>query len=686
MTELHNNRWLADEHEFARRVEIEDVSGFFHKNLTIEPGTRAMILERGESLGEVKPGQYTLQGLTDRLKFWTKKSITAILTREGEVPLDLTCTGLATSEFLEVEANVRLLIQLDDVALFQKNLLGSKPCLTLADLKNIVLPIVQQSLWETIGRLSIKDLTGPLARTDLELCVGQSLGTALARNGLKFTQVQTLSVSHPEYDENRRRVGSLFLQRLAADHDQAAAELAADNLFAQIQRQEKLNDLEILTEQVAADRMEGDLAVRLRRIGIRKQMREAARAGFFDKIQSEEEVAKFLQQRDKERLLSADEMASLTETLKNQTADRASVRNQLLRKLDLEQQAELQAVRIDLDFAQKMRLRRHEIALAELNGSEESRAWKQQIERESDSAEHRRQEELKQVEHERKQARAFATDGRADEWEEVQHELRIDRVKGEIELTRVEREERIALRRIEIQKAQAEADFEIDRRKKLLEEEINNKVWTSQVDRIAAIQKMNLDAFKVHQELAIAAKKAEAEIDGLKEDRASQRIVARMQAAKGMDEFALMATADKDQAALIASTVMHKSTQSAVVETAKANATAAMANDARLAELRAQMTDQQRLQYDQMMTNMQQFMQTQAAGFGQFGAILENVTKNLAPQAPQSPTVVVAGSGSVTTNHPAGSPDPTARTVVCAGCRAENREIDRFCRQCGKPI
>ena len=615
MTELHNNRWLADEHEFARRVEIEDVSGFFHKNLTIEPGTRAMILERGESLGEVKPGQYTLQGLTDRLKFWTKKSITAILTREGEVPLDLTCTGLATSEFLEVEANVRLLIQLDDVALFQKNLLGSKPCLTLADLKNIVLPIVQQSLWETIGRLSIKDLTGPLARTDLELCVGQSLGTALARNGLKFTQVQTLSVSHPEYDENRRRVGSLFLQRLA-----------------------------------------------------------------------EEEVAKFLQQRDKERLLSADEMASLTETLKNQTADRASVRNQLLRKLDLEQQAELQAVRIDLDFAQKMRLRRHEIALAELNGSEESRAWKQQIERESDSAEHRRQEELKQVEHERKQARAFATDGRADEWEEVQHELRIDRVKGEIELTRVEREERIALRRIEIQKAQAEADFEIDRRKKLLEEEINNKVWTSQVDRIAAIQKMNLDAFKVHQELAIAAKKAEAEIDGLKEDRASQRIVARMQAAKGMDEFALMATADKDQAALIASTVMHKSTQSAVVETAKANATAAMANDARLAELRAQMTDQQRLQYDQMMTNMQQFMQTQAAGFGQFGAILENVTKNLAPQAPQSPTVVVAGSGSVTTNHPAGSPDPTARTVVCAGCRAENREIDRFCRQCGKPI
>ena len=157
MTELHNNLWIAGEHDFATRVEITDVSGFFSKTLTIEPGVRAMILERGQTVGEVPPGQYTLQGLTDKLKFWTKKSITAILTRQGEVPLELECSGLATSELLDVEVAVRLGLQIDDVALFQKNLLASRPTLTLDDLKDIVQPIVQQALWETVGRMSIKD-------------------------------------------------------------------------------------------------------------------------------------------------------------------------------------------------------------------------------------------------------------------------------------------------------------------------------------------------------------------------------------------------------------------------------------------------------------------------------------------------------------------------------------------------
>lgn len=686
MTDLKDNRWMADEHEFATRVEISDVTGFFYKSLTIEPGTRAMILEQGRSLGEVPPGQYTLQGLTDRLKFWTRKSITAILTREGELPLELDCAGLATSEFLEVDVKVRLLIQIADVALFQKNLLASKSRMTLADLKEIVLPLVQQSLWETIGRLSIKDLTGPQSRTDIELCVGQALGTALIRNGLKFTQVQTLAVSHPEYDETRRRIGTLFLQREGFEHDQAAAELAADQLLVQIQRQEKTDDLEILAQQVAADRMEGDLAVRLRRIGIRKQMREAARAGHFDRILSEEEVNKFLQQRDKERLLRDDEFATLQATLKDQTADRAAVRAQLLRKLELEQQADLQGIRVDLDFAQRIRTRNHEIALAELNDSEDSRAWKRQLERESADAAHRRQEQLKAVEHDRLQAKTFATEGRAEEWEEQQHDLRMDRVQGEIEITRAERGQRVALVALETHKAQSLADIEITRAKASLEQEINNNASLNQFERLKQVTELNLMAKKAHDELTLANRRTEAEIEDLKEDRASQRMVSRLRELKGGDKYFLIAAADEKQAALLADVVKTESTQAAVAETAKAQSAAAQSSDARLAELRAQMSDAQRQQYDQMIATMQQAMQNQTAGFGQFGTILENVTRNLAPQSPPSPTVVVAGGGAVSTSGPQGSHEAAPRTIVCAGCRAENREADRFCRQCGKQL
>ena len=686
MTEHQNNRWLANEQAFAQRVEIHDVSGFFHKTLRIEPGTRAMILERGESLGEVQPGEYTLEGLVDRLKFWSRKSLTAILTREGEVPLDLVCPGLATREFLEVEVRVRLLIQIDDVALFQKNLLGSRSSLALMDLQQIVLPIVQQSLWESIGRFSITDLTGPLARTDLELRLGQSLGTSLARNGLKFTHVQALAVAHPEYDEQRQKVGTLFLQRVGADHDQAAAELAADNLLAQIQRQEKLNDLEILTEQVAADRMEGELAIRLRRSGIRRQLREAARAGYFDKVQSAEEVARFLQQRDKERILRDEEFASLAETLKNQTADRASVRSQLLRKLDLEQQAELQGVRIELDFAQKRGLKRHEMALAELNESDESRRWRTQIEREAALAENRRAEELKQVAHDRDQALMFATDGRVEEFEEVQHQLRIDRVQGDLELAQAERRHRIALLSSETRQAQEAAEGELLRRKGAIEHEINQNLAMTQLEKLKQVQELNIAGFKAQAEMRLTVKRTEAEIEELKRGNESNHEIARLRELKGFDKYGLIATAHHENAALLAETLKAEAIQVAVVETAKANASAAMANDARVAELRAQMTDQQRLQHDQMMATMQEFVQSQGAGFGQFGAILQNVTQNLAPQSAPSPTVIVAGNSPANSARAASPHDEGGRTVVCAGCRTENREIDRFCRQCGKPL
>ena len=57
MSTLEQNRWIAQPQDFAQRIDVSDVSGFFYKNLIIEPGTKAMILENGVSLGELPPDQ-----------------------------------------------------------------------------------------------------------------------------------------------------------------------------------------------------------------------------------------------------------------------------------------------------------------------------------------------------------------------------------------------------------------------------------------------------------------------------------------------------------------------------------------------------------------------------------------------------------------------------------------------------
>ena len=693
MTELHDNRWLAGDDEFAVRVEIDDVPGFFKKNLTIEPGTRAIMLERGQSIGEVRPGQYTLQSLVDRLSFWTRKSIVAILTREGEVPLDLSCTGLATSESLAVDVDIRLSIQLDDVALFQKNLLASKNSLTLNDLKRIVSPLVEQSLRETISGMSIADLTGRQARTDLEMCVSQALGIALIRNGLKFTQVQTLSVSHPEYDKLQKRTGTLFLQRLGYEHDQAAADLAVSELLAQIKRQEKTNDLEVLAQQVAADRMEGDLAVRLRRIGIYKQMREAARAGQFDRIQSDAEVDKFLLQADKERLLRADEFATLKATLADQSSDRAAVRAQLLKKLDLEQQAELQAVRVDLEFAHKRKTRQHEIALAELNDSEESRQWKKNLQREIDLAEHRRNEELKQAESDRKRAKEFADGGRDDEWQEVLHVQRVARVKGEIEVSQAERGQRIALILDETHKSEQLSKIEIDHRRDLLAEEMKSLALGRQsekIDLVGKLSAMNEAANRAQHELVLAAKQKDAELEALKTDRISKARIDFINSIRDLNDSALIVAADSDKAAILADVLKTKFVQGTQAEIAKAQF--AEANNSKIAESRAQMTEYERERNNQQVEMLSQLLQqkdqSHSANVGQIASLVESITKSLAPQAPTAPPAptVIVGGHQVSPTPQSAPAEPPRRTVVCSRCRAENRETDRFCCQCGNPM
>jgi len=684
MAELTNNRWIANDNEFATRVEISDLDGFFYKNLTIEPGVRALILERGQSVGEVPPGQYTLQGLSDKLKFWTKKSITAILTRLGEVPLELECSGLPTSELIEVEVAVRLCVQIDDVALFQKNLLASRSALTLADLRNIVLPIVRQALWETISRLSIKDLTGDQARGDLEMCVAQGLGTALIRNGLRFTQVQTLSVSHPEYDAHRRRTGQLWLQRLDLDHDKAAAGLVADRLFAEIQQQEKTDELEVLAQQVAADRMEGDLALRIRRVGIRKKLREAVLAGKFDELNSADELVKFQQQLNQDQSIRQDEFDTLVAVLKEKSADRVATRARLLEKLRIEQQAELEGLRIDLDYAQQVKTRRHEMALAELDDSAASRQWQANLQRESAAAENRHAAALKQLAHDRQIALTERTDRRENEVQDALHGQRMDRVQGEIQIAQAERGQRVELIQVETLKSHEFAKLEIASRKSELERNINRDAGLDQLARLAQVQQMNLSFEREMREMKRTDQKQDAELEVLKEDKVSQRELARIQALRGMSAIELLATSP--QAALLADVLKHKSTNQAAVAMAQSQATAAQANDSRLEELRSKLTQSERDGAERAIAALKEAMQSQQATFGQFGSMIESVTKNLAPQ-PGS-TVVVSG-GTAVPVHPAGAApaDATGRKVlVCSSCRTENPESNRFCHQCGKGL
>lgn len=684
MSTLNNNRWATTDADFAVRVELTDVPGFFSKSLKIDPGVRALFLEQGQSVGEAPPGEYTLQTLFDRLQFWSKKSTTVILTRAEEVPLDLDCTGLLTSEFLDVDAVVRLTVQIDDVALFLKNMLGPRPALSRDELRSAVLPVVRQALWETVGRLSVQDLTGQQARSDLELCIRQALQTSLTRHGLRFGQVQTLSVAHTEYDAQRRRTGQLWLQRNDLEFQEAEAKLNADRLFAETQQREHLDEIEILAKQVQNDRFEQELGVKLRRIGIRKEWRQAVVAAEFDKINSEEELRRFLQERDTARLIQEDEYAALTAALREKSEDRDAKRAFLLQKLEVEQTCELRGVRADLDHAFKLQALAHEQSLAQLGDAESARRWREELQREREAADQRRTQELLELEHARSKARVINTTNREEASADVLQDQQLDHVRGEIELAQADRRRRITLMELELTHSREEQRLGLKQRESELERQINADESDQQMSRWERLNKVKLERRKAESELLLQEQRTKAELDVLREDRAGQREIDKIQAVRGMGAIEVMAFSPN--AAIIADVEKTRAVQQGQVGVAQAHAAATAGMSAETKELYERLSSANQAKADAAILAFQQALAAQQASFQQMGEVVNNVTRNLAPQPAAPPTVIAVGGGATSTVPAGGGGGSDVGVIVCPGCRTQNSRESRFCATCGKPL
>ena len=99
---IENNRWSVASTDFATRVIVPDLQGFFDKlpiignapkgrTLVIEPGTRALVIDEGMLIGELSAGSYTLESFIERLQFWRNKQATIFLVRKAEKGVGSLC-------------------------------------------------------------------------------------------------------------------------------------------------------------------------------------------------------------------------------------------------------------------------------------------------------------------------------------------------------------------------------------------------------------------------------------------------------------------------------------------------------------------------------------------------------------------------------------------------------------------
>jgi serine/threonine protein kinase len=190
MTTSDDHRWHLPAQQFASRLDLDDVETFFHDNLLIEEGTRALVLENGQHLGEVPSGQYTLASFSERLPDWSQHHATVILIRAPGEQLEISCQNIPTRDNIQVNVFFHLQVSVKDPESLLQNMPGSNSTMAVEKLQETIQKILQMAAWETIKVHSLEDL-GQIVGDRIQENKGMQV--RLDAKGIQLVQLQLFS-------------------------------------------------------------------------------------------------------------------------------------------------------------------------------------------------------------------------------------------------------------------------------------------------------------------------------------------------------------------------------------------------------------------------------------------------------------------------------------------------------------
>jgi len=277
---LRENRWIPANDELAVYFGVRQLTGIFTKTLRVPPTTRAYILQGGRAT-EVPEGEYELEGFFSRLSSLLRdQSGEILITRTTPLLVEFNFTDLRTAEFLKLSANFTIGLQVADVPAFARHFMTAPGTVNALQLHELVAPLVRQVAAEFLGSRSVRDMAASTAlREQLNERLQSALGQRLAEFGLAAVQVETLALRHDKYDDNRERVGSLFLiadeRQHQLDHVKQIDKLYDEEEWQAIWRQEQKMRSHFRKAELKIEAEEQMQAIRAREIDLYGRIVEA---------------------------------------------------------------------------------------------------------------------------------------------------------------------------------------------------------------------------------------------------------------------------------------------------------------------------------------------------------------------------------------------------------------------------
>ncbi|MBN1954324.1 MAG: zinc-ribbon domain-containing protein [Anaerolineae bacterium] len=620
--DVSGNRWRRGEEDFATRILIDDVRGFFAREVVVEPGTQAIILADGANLGVVGPGKYTIDTLVERAEVFahlrSAHRVEVILVDAADTDLEFRVARLFTTDPLPVDLTCRVVTRVGKPVTFLRTLMKGQRRYGLEQLRDYLYVEVQNVAAEWIGAYSVENLATNLRlRDELEVGLEAYLRKTLERTGLELVQVRAMDFVHEYTDRVTGRRAEAFLQL-----SEEEARLDNRKRLFEVLNQQELQELAEETEKVKLHE---------ERARVWDRMRQAVLSDKMAELETEEELEVFLREQDKRKLLRDKDYEELKRTFAEQQEDHELQRRYVLRQVEMERQKELDRAELagETELLQ-MRLDRRDMELRAQLAAERLEA----LERKKTEVELRQQELSVALQEARTQA----------EFTEIQREQ--DRLDGELGVYLLELMDERKLKRL-----RGEQALEMEREEQALERRLREGAerHRQEIERLQTMGELSAEVLITmtgpEQARILAGLKETEVFAGMNEEQILARIAERSpEVARAFQERFRGLSAEK---------------QAEMYERMLADKEGAKDELREVMDKAAQR--QQDLAYRAMETQ-----RDVSVAYAQKG---------------DAPIIVTPGAGGAgVVAAPVGG---TGRVVVCPRCHLESAVGTKFCQNCG---
>lgn len=264
--------WQKEPGVLAKRVDVGDIVDTLRnkKQIIIEEGAAAILLQGGSFKDVLRAGEHTLKSLAHKINHWgDPPPRTVVLVDSGDVILAIRAEDLRTSEDIPVELYCEAIVRLapSDKAgkAFMENVMKNTRDLTYPAFTEILKGELRQAILDVCNTGTIEDLfKDPQRHLHIENALEAKLKQSEERYGFELIRVSSAEFTGQAYEGLRASNGEVEIKRRQLEFDHRMREIVAKGHMSEFKTQDDLDAyvLQLAHEkEVSAEHRDHELAL-----------------------------------------------------------------------------------------------------------------------------------------------------------------------------------------------------------------------------------------------------------------------------------------------------------------------------------------------------------------------------------------------------------------------------------------